>query len=95
MDEKAMTVMAPMMQVGFAATTAVCFGIIVWMIKQFVNILKENNKVISSNTQAIQSNTMAVMTVDERLKDVLKINVECKNELLARPCIAKFKQVEQ
>jgi len=84
MDAQAMTtVMNPVMQWGFAGLSVILLIILVWLIRELLAVLKENNRVISTNTQAIQ-------TVDGHAKNTLDIAVELKNELLKRPCIARF-----
>lgn len=84
MNETAVNVMTPIVQYGFAGLCVILLVILVWLIRELLQVLKENNRVISENTQAIQS-------VDENAKNTLAVSVEVKNELLKRPCIAKFK----
>lgn len=84
MNEQTTNIMTPIMQYGFAATTAICLGIIVWMIKNFIRVLEENNKVIAANTAA-------VVAVDKNAESTLNLAVELKNELYKRPCIARIK----
>ncbi len=81
--QSATNIMNPLMQWGFAGLSVVLLVILVWLIRELLAVLKENNKVISVNTQAIQA-------VDEHSKVTLAVAVELKNELLKRPCIAKF-----
>jgi hypothetical protein len=78
------TVMTPVIQYGFAGFCVVLLAILVWLITQLLKILKENNIVISTNTAAITR-------VDGHSEATLKVAIECKEELLKRPCIAKFK----
>jgi len=75
--------MNPIMQWGFAGLSVVLMAIIVWLIRELLAILKETNQVIATNTQAIQ-------TVDDHSCEALKVTIECKDELLKRPCIARF-----
>ena len=76
-------IMTPIVQYGFAGLCVVLLGILVWLIKELLVILKENNRVISANTQAIQQ-------VDRHSADALAIGIEVKDELLKRPCIARL-----
>ncbi|HBG77487.1 MAG TPA: hypothetical protein DDW84_01375 [Phycisphaerales bacterium] len=85
MDEKAIGIMTPLIQLGFAGLCIILLGILVWVIRELIKVLKETNAVIAGNTQAIQS-------VDKNAKDALDVSIELKNDLLQRPCIAKFKQ---
>lgn len=78
------TIMTPIIQYGFAGFCGILLVILVWLISQLLKILKENNVVISTNTQAIQA-------VSSLTKSTFDVSVECKDKLLQRPCIAKFK----
>jgi len=77
--------MTPVMQYGFAGFSVILLGILIWLIRELLKVLKENNIVIAANTQAIQA-------VDKHSADTLSVAIELKDELLKRPCIAKFKQ---
>jgi len=77
------TIMTPIIQYGFAGLSAVLLAILVWLIRELLKVLKENNIVIATNTQAIQA-------VDGHSQETLAVTVEMKNELLKRPCIARF-----
>jgi len=77
------TVMQPVMQFGFAGLSAVLLVILVWLIRELLGVLKENNRVIATNTAAITA-------VDARAKDTLGVTIELKDELYRRPCIARF-----
>jgi hypothetical protein len=76
-------IMNPIIQYGFAGLSIVLLIILVWLIRELLKILKDNNEVISKNTEAIK-------LVDEHSKSTLAVIIECKDELLKRPCIAKF-----
>lgn len=80
------SIMNPVIQWGFAGLSIVLLGILVWLIKQLLNVMDKNNEVIAANTQAIQR-------VDGHAEDTLEVAVELKNELYKRPCLAKFTQV--
>ena len=77
----------PVFQYGFAGFSAVLLGIIVgggrWLIRQLLDVLKENNKVIDRNTAAINA-------VEKTTTDDLKLTRDINNKLLSRPCIAKY-----
>lgn len=77
--------MNPIIQYGFAGFSVILLGILIWLVRELLKVLKENNKVIATNTAAI-------VQVDEHTRNTLAVSIECKNELLQRPCIAKFKQ---
>jgi hypothetical protein len=82
MDEPtAQFILNPVVQYGFAGFCVILLGILVWMIKQLLTVLKENNKVIATNTQAIQ----AVHSITEETRD---ITIDVKDTLNRKPCIA-------
>lgn len=84
MDAQSTTsIMNPLIQWGFAGLCLILLGILVWLIRQLLEVLKENNRVISMNTDAIGK-------VGVTAENTLDITVELKNEMLRRPCIAQF-----
>jgi len=78
-------IMSPLIQYGFAGFSLILLGVLIWLIRELLLVLKENNRVIAENTQAIKS-------VDKNTTNTFAIMVEIKDELLKRPCIAKFSQ---
>ncbi|MGA1979467.1 MAG: hypothetical protein ABSG99_02725 [Sedimentisphaerales bacterium] len=77
--------MTPIIQYGFAGFSVILLIIIIWLIRELLKVIRENNKVIAANT-------VAIAAVDKHSSDALDIIIELKDELLKRPCIAKFKQ---
>lgn len=78
-------IMTPIIQYGFAGFSLILLVVLIWLIRELLLILKENNRVIAENTQAI-------VGVDKNTQDTFGIMVEIKDELLKRPCIANFRQ---
>ena len=70
--------MSPLIQYGFAGFSLILLGVLIWLIRELLGVLKENNKVISENTAAIRM-------VDKNTTDSFKIMVEIKDQLLQRP----------
>lgn len=85
MTNETSIIMSPLLQYGFAGFSLILLGVLVWLIRELLAVLKANNKVIAENTQAIK-------TVDKNTSDTFGIMVVIKDELLKRPCIAKFTQ---
>jgi len=83
--ENGTSIMSPLIQYGFAGFSLILLAVLIWLIRELLSVLKENNKVIAENTHAINS-------VDKSTKETFGIMVEIKDELLKRPCIAKFRQ---
>jgi len=77
------TIMSPVIQYGFAGLSVVLLVILVWLIRELLTVLKENNRVIATNTAAIS-------TVDGHAKETLDVAIELKNEIYKRPCIARL-----
>ena len=75
----------PIVQCGFAGMCAVLLGIIVWLIKQLLTVLKETNTVIGENTKTIG---MLHTTSNEEI--VVLRDIQAK--LMARPCLMKGEQ---
>jgi hypothetical protein len=60
MSDNRLTILAPLMQYGFAGMTAVLLAIVVWMVdcaegkfEEVLKMQKETNQVIERNTAAI------------------------------------------
>ena len=85
MTNETSVIMSPLIQYGFAGFSLILLGVLIWLIRELLLVLKENNRVIAENTQAIKS-------VDKNTTNTFAIMVEIKDELLKRPCIAKFSQ---
>ncbi len=83
MDET--VIMSPLIQYGFAGFSIVLLGVLIWLTRELLSVVKESNKVIAENTRAI-------ISVDKNTTNTFEIMVEIKDELLKRPCIAKFTQ---
>ena len=85
MSNETSVIMSPLIQYGFAGFSLILLMVLVWLIRELLSVLKENNRVIAENTHAIK-------TVDDNTQNTFDIMVEIKDELLKRPCIAKFSQ---
>ena len=85
MSSETSVIMSPLIQYGFAGFSLILLVVLVWLIRELLSVLKENNRVIAENTNAIE-------TVDKSTVNTFGIMVEIKDELLKRPCIAKFSQ---
>jgi len=72
----------PIIQCGFAGLCMVLLGIIVWLVKQLLAVLKETNAVIGKNTDTIRS-----LNASSREEIIILRDVQAK--LMTRPCIAR------
>ncbi len=75
-------IVAPIVQYGFAGFCAVQLGVIVWMVSRFMGELARTREVV-------QENTAAVREVTKLCADVMALNRDVHDKLIARPCIAK------
>ena len=75
-----LSVMSPSMQYGFAGFAFLLLGVVVWMIKQLLKVLKDTNTVVGNNTQVMNS-------VHETAGETRELMIEVKDQLLSRPCL--------
>lgn len=77
--------MSPIIQYGFAGFSLILLGVLIWLVRELLAVMKENNRVIAANT-------LAIAAVDKHSSDALDVVIEVKDKLLERPCMAKFKR---
>lgn len=75
-----LTIWSKDIQYGFAALCFVLVGVLVWMIRQLLRVMREHTDVIKGNTAAL--NTVATGGEETRIT-LHKIH----EELLKRPCL--------
>ena len=79
-----LTVMAPYVQWGFAGFCFVVFATLttinVWLMKNYIVVVKENNVVIQGNTTAINSIHITANETRHLMADI-------RDQLLTRPCL--------
>ena len=71
---------SPVIQGGFAVFALLLLGVNVWLVKQLLRVLKENNQVIAGNSRAIE----AVASVATETRTLMQ---EIRDQLLQRPCL--------
>jgi F0F1-type ATP synthase membrane subunit b/b' len=71
---------SPLIQGGFAVFALLLLGVNVWLVKQLLRVLKDNNRVIAGNSQAIK----AVATIASDTKILMQ---DIRDQLLQRPCL--------
>lgn len=74
--------LTPVIQMGFAAFSAILLGVIIWLIKALLGILSKTNEIIAANTEAIKS-------VNETTETELTLMRDLYNKVISRPCIAE------
>lgn len=85
--KESVSVMSPLIQYGFGGLCLILIAVIVWLISRLLKILEETNKVITANTAAVAK-------VNDKADTLSAATYELKDELLRRPCVARF-AVEQ
>jgi hypothetical protein len=75
----------PVVQYGFLGFSAVLLGVVIWLIRQLLDVLRQTNRVVASNTEAIRN--LTGMTLD-----LLKLDRSLHDKIISRPCIASKEQ---
>ncbi len=73
---------SPLIQLGFAGLCLILLAIIVWLIRQLLQVIERNNQVISQMTEVIRD-------VDEHIHANGRVMDDLRDRLLARPCIRR------
>ena len=73
-------VWSPLIQGGFAVFALLLLGINVWLVKQLLRVLKDNNRVIAGNSRAIEAVAMIATDTKILMQDI-------RDQLLQRPCL--------
>ena len=73
-------VWSPLIQGGFAVFALLLLGINVWLVKQLLRVLKDNNRVIAGNSRAIEAVAMIATDTKVLMQDI-------RDQLLQRPCL--------
>ena len=73
-------VWSPLIQGGFAVFALLLLGVNVWLVKQLLRVLKDNNLVIAGNSRAIESVAMIATDTKALMQDI-------RDQLLRRPCL--------
>jgi len=72
----------PAIQYGFCGFSLLLLGVVVWLIKQLLIVLKATNKIIAANTATTNDLVMIV-------GDLMALSRAIHDKLISRPCIAK------
>jgi hypothetical protein len=75
----------PVVQYGFLGFSAVLLGVVIWLIRQLLDVLRQTNRVVASNTEAIRNLTGVTL-------DLLKLDRSLHDKIISRPCIASKEQ---
>lgn len=68
---------------GFVVFAHVLQGVNVWLVKQLLRVLKDNNRVIAGNSRAIEA--VATIATDTRV-----LMQDIRDQLLQRPCLIQI-----
>ena len=87
MEETAQHLMSPWMQFGFAGTTFLLIGVIVWMFKQQLVIMNKMTDKLVENTEAYHELKQSVDVLTELGGNGMNLLREQNDKLLSRPCL--------
>lgn len=76
----------PVIQWGFAGFCLILTGIIIWLIKQLLKVMGENNKVITKNTETIRDTNTAITAVINQNNEQTVTIRQLREDLMSRPC---------
>ena len=81
----AMNLMSAPLQGAFAGLSLILIGVIIWLIKQLLVVLKDNNRIVAANTAAIN----AIYDTTDETKRLLS---NIRDDLMTRPCLLDGKK---
>jgi hypothetical protein len=80
MDEARDILNNPITQYGLAGVCSALLCIMVWLMRELLTVIKENNGVISRHSEVLT-------TFSEMSRNTFEMQVELKDKLLSRPCL--------
>jgi len=80
------SIMQPIIQYGFAGFSAVLLGVLIWMIKNLLIVLKDSSQVIINNTKAIHTLDATTKEVKESINETRHEVILMKQEMIRKPC---------
>jgi short-subunit dehydrogenase involved in D-alanine esterification of teichoic acids len=82
MSELGLTSAEMVIQYGFAGFSIILLGILIWLLKRFLELQ-------SKAIEALNRNTEVVKETKKQIQNVETITVDMKDKLQSRPCIAQ------
>jgi cell division protein FtsB len=80
--------LSPILQYGFAGFSLVLVGVIVWLIRQLLGVLRANNRALSQLTSAL-------VKVTEDTGETRTEIRQLREELLKRSCLLTSERLKQ
>jgi cell division protein FtsB len=80
--------LSPILQYGFAGFSLVLVGVIVWLIRQLLGVLRANNRALSQLTSAL-------VKVTEDTGETRTEVRQLREELLKRSCLLTSERLKQ
>jgi hypothetical protein len=77
---QALNALTPILQYGFAGFSLLLLGVIVWLVRQLINVLRANNR-------ALDRLTAALVTVTRDTNETRGEVRELREELMKRTCM--------
>lgn len=78
-------------QLGFAGFCSVLLIFVIWLVRQLLVLMKDNQEIIKANTKSYEKMIISLDNQNSVLAAVMKQVVDMSVELYKRPCIARFK----
>lgn len=66
----ALTTLSPLLQLGFAGFSLILIGVLCWLVRIFVQSVRQTTKVIAANTAAIIALTGRTEQTDRHLREM-------------------------
>jgi len=73
-------ILSPVVQYGFLGFSAILLGIVVWLIRELIEVINNNNRVIAANTDVVSKHFALTSDIQWTIKDL-------RDKMLSRPCI--------
>lgn len=81
--------LTPIIQFGFAGFSVVLLGIIIWLIRMLVQLIRDVQKVILGNTEALNALHAHENENIKITQQTLSLLRDTHDKIISRPCIAK------
>ena len=88
MNEALLQTWSPVIQYGFAGFAVLLLGVVVWLIRQLLKVLKETGEIIRGNTLALD----AVSSTAGQSRELMS---QIRDQLLSRPCMLTEKELQE
>lgn len=82
MSELSLTSAEMVVQYGFAGFSIVLLGVLIWLLRKFIELQKQTIDALNENTDVTRGAKQKILTIEKTTFDI-------RDKLQSRPCIAK------